>query len=159
MSVNKVILVGRLGKDPEVITFESGAKKVSFTLATNDRYKNKEGQTVDSTEWHNIFCWNKLADIAESYLRKGKQVYVEGKIKTRTYEEDGKKRYITEIEAQTFQMLGSSGEGDSGGSGGSGSGYGGGSGGYSGSGGQEQKNVQKPVNDNPTFEDKDDLPF
>jgi len=155
MSVNKVILIGHLGKDPEVITFESGAKKVSFTLATNEKYTNRDGQKVETTEWHNIFCWNKQAEFAEAYFRKGKQVYVEGKIKTRTYDEDGKKRYITEIEASSFQMLGGSGEGGSGGTGGnSGSG-----GGYSGSGGQEQKNVQKQGNDNPAIEDKDDLPF
>ncbi len=156
MSVNKVILVGHLGKDPEVQTFESGAKKVSFSLATNEKYKNKEGQTVDSTEWHNIVCWNKLGEIAETYLRKGKLVFIEGKIKTRQYEEEGKKKYFTEIEASNFQMLSSGGgEGGSGGTGGnSGSG-----GGYSGSGGQEQKNVQKQGNDNPAIEDKDDLPF
>lgn len=106
MSLNKVLLVGNLGKDPEVQIFESGAKKAAFSLATSERYTNREGQRIELTEWHNVVCWGKLADIAEKWLQKGKMVYVEGKIKTRSWEEDGKKRYITEIEANNFQMLG-----------------------------------------------------
>lgn len=106
MSLNKVLLVGNLGKDPEIQNFESGAKKAAFSLATSERYTNREGQRVELTEWHNIVCWGKLAEIAEKWLQKGKMVYVEGKIKTRSWEEDGKKRYITEIEASNFQMLG-----------------------------------------------------
>ena len=94
--INKVILVGNLGKDPEVRTLENGAKVANFTLATSETYKNKEGQRVTTTEWHNIVLWRGLADIAERFLRKGNQVYIEGKIKSRTWDEkDGNKRYIT----------------------------------------------------------------
>ncbi|MCQ2285375.1 MAG: single-stranded DNA-binding protein [Bacteroidales bacterium] len=105
--VNKVILIGNLGKDPEVKTFENGLKKASFPLATSENYKDKEGRTIEQVEWHNIVCWRSLAEIAERYLTKGKQIYLEGRIKTRTWEENGSKRYITEIEANTFTMLGS----------------------------------------------------
>lgn len=118
MSLNKVMLIGNLGKDPEIQTFDSGAKKAAFSIATTEKYTNRDGQKSESTEWHNIVCWNKLADLAENYLRKGKQIYVEGKIKTRSWEEDGKKRYITEIEALGIQMLGQKGDGGDGGSGG-----------------------------------------
>lgn len=105
--VNKVILIGRLGKDPEIRTFETGAKKASFTLATSEIYKDKEGRKIEQTEWHNIICWRNLADIAEQYLTKGKLIYVEGKLRTRNWEDGGIKRYVTEIEANTFTMLGS----------------------------------------------------
>ncbi|QQS29672.1 MAG: single-stranded DNA-binding protein [Sphingobacteriales bacterium] len=155
MSLNKVMLIGNLGKDPEVNTFESGVKKVSFSLATSEKYKNKEGQVVEATEWHNIVCWNKLAEIAETYLHKGKQVFIEGKIKTRSWEEDGKKRYITEIEATNFQMLGSAGEG-----GYSSKASGTGSSGYSNSGGYENdKTTEKTKIDPPKTDENDDLPF
>jgi single-strand DNA-binding protein len=103
--VNKVILIGRLGKDPESRTFENNQKKVSFSLATSETYKDKDGVKKEMTEWHNIICWRNLADIAEQYLRKGKLIYLEGKIKTRSWEENGAKRYITEIEASNFIML------------------------------------------------------
>lgn len=113
MSVNKVILVGRLGIDPEIKSFESGAKVASFRIATSESYKNKEGQRVENTEWHNIVMWRGLADIAERYLRKGDQVYIEGRIRTRMWEDkDGNKRYTTEIEAQNMTMLGGKKEGD-----------------------------------------------
>lgn len=106
--VNKVILIGRLGKDPEVVNFDSGTKKASFPLATGESYTNKSGERVENTQWHNIVLWRKLADIAEQYLRKGDPIFVEGKIKTRSYDDkDGNKRYITEIEADMFSMLGS----------------------------------------------------
>ena len=108
--VNKVILVGRLGKDPEVRTFENGSKKVSFPLATSETYKDKEGRRVEQTEWHNIICWRNLADIAEQYLNKGKLIYLEGRLRTRSWEDNGLKKYITEIEATTFTMLGSKSE-------------------------------------------------
>ncbi|MFA8450750.1 MAG: single-stranded DNA-binding protein [Bacteroidales bacterium] len=108
MSVNKVILIGRLGIDPEIRSFESGAKVATFRIATSESYKNKEGQKVEQTEWHNIVLWRGLADIAEKYLRKGDQIYLEGRIRTRTWEDkDGSKRYTTEIEAQNMTMLGS----------------------------------------------------
>lgn len=108
--VNKVILIGRLGKDPEIRTFENGAKKASFTLATSETYKDREGNRVEQTEWHNITCWRNLADIAERYLLKGKLIYLEGKLRTRNWEDNGIKKYVTEIEANTFTMLGSKNE-------------------------------------------------
>lgn len=104
--VNKVILVGNLGKDPEVLTFENGVKKAAFSLATTETYKDKDGNKVDQTEWHNIVLWRGLAEIAEKYLHKGSSIYVEGKIKTRSYELNGVKKYITEIYGDNFQMLG-----------------------------------------------------
>jgi len=105
--VNKVILIGRLGKDPEVRAFENNAKKTSFPLATSEIRKDKEGNKIEHTEWHNIVCWRNLAEIAEQFLTKGKQIYLEGKIRTRSWEDNGVKKYITEIEAGTFTMLGS----------------------------------------------------
>ena len=106
--INKVILIGNLGKDPEVRSLESGTKVASFSLATTESYKNKEGQKVEQTEWHNIVMWRGLAEVAEKYLRKGAQIYLEGKIRTRTWDDkEGNKRYITEIIADTFTMLGS----------------------------------------------------
>ena len=105
--INKVILVGNLGKDPEVRTLENGAKVANFTLATSESYKNKEGQRVTQTEWHNIVLWRGLAEIAEKFLRKGNQVYIEGKIRTRSWDDkDGIKRYTTEILGDNLTMLG-----------------------------------------------------
>ena len=104
--VNKVILVGNLGKDPETYTFNNGVKKVSFSLATSESYKDKEGNRIDKTEWHNIVVWRGLADVAEKYLNKGNKVYIEGKIKTRSWEDkDGIKRYTTEIYGDNMTML------------------------------------------------------
>ena len=108
--VNKVLLIGNLGKDPEIITFDNGVKKASFSLATSESYKNKEGNRVDQTEWHNIVMWRWLAEIAEKYLHKGDQVFIEGKIRTRSYEVDGVKKYITEIVADNMTMLGKRGD-------------------------------------------------
>ena len=106
-SVNKVILVGNLGKDPEVKKFDSGIKNASFSLATTEKYKNKSGEMVSNTEWHNIVVWGALSDVAEKYLRKGSQIYLEGKIKTSSWEDkSGAKRYKTEIYADSFTMLG-----------------------------------------------------
>ena len=104
-SLNKVMLIGRLGKDPEAYHFGSGRLKVSFPLATSDSYTNKEGVKVEETEWHNVVMWSKQAEIAEKYLRKGKLVFIEGRIKTRTWDDKGIKRYATEIEAAIFTML------------------------------------------------------
>ena len=105
--VNKVILVGNLGRDPEIRTLESGVKVARFSLATTESYNDRNtGQRVDQTEWHNIVLWRGLADIAEKYLRKGNQVYIEGKLQTRAWDDrDGNKRYTTEIVAQNMQML------------------------------------------------------
>lgn len=105
--VNKVILVGNVGKDPEVRTLDNGVSVASFSLATSESYKNKAGELVKSTEWHNISVWRGLADVASKYVKKGTQLYVEGKIRTRSYDDkDGNKKYITEIIADNFTMLG-----------------------------------------------------
>ncbi|MBQ3750621.1 MAG: single-stranded DNA-binding protein [Bacteroidales bacterium] len=108
--VNKVILVGRLGKDPEIRTFENNVKKASFTMATSEYYKDKNGNRVEQTEWHNIICWRGLADNAEKYLNKGKMIYLEGKLRTRSWDDNGVKKYTTEIEANTFTILSPKGE-------------------------------------------------
>jgi len=105
--VNKVILVGHLGKDPEIRHLEGNTSVATFTLATTESYTNKQGQKVDQTEWHNIVAWRGLADIAAKYLQKGKQVYIEGKIRSRSYDDkDGIKRYVTEIVADNITLLG-----------------------------------------------------
>jgi single-strand DNA-binding protein len=105
--INKVILIGNLGKEPETFTFENGNKKVSFSLATTESFKNQEGARVDRTEWHNIVRYRGLADIAAQYLKKGQTIYLEGSIRTRSYDNsEGKKVYITEIEGSTMTMLG-----------------------------------------------------
>jgi single-strand DNA-binding protein len=106
--INKVILIGNLGKDPETFTFENGNKKVSFSLATTESFKNKEGVRVDRTEWHNIVLYRALADVAAQYLKKGQAIYLEGCIRTRSYDNsEGRKVYVTEIEGTTMTMLGS----------------------------------------------------
>ena len=105
--VNKVILVGNLGKDPEVKYLDNGVAVANFSLATTEKYKNKEGEKVSQTEWHNIVLWRGLAEVAEKYLKKGASVYIEGKIKTRKWEDkDGNTRYNTEILADNMTMLG-----------------------------------------------------
>jgi single-strand DNA-binding protein len=105
--VNKVILVGNLGKDPEVRHLEGGNSVANFTLATNEYYKDKQGARVERTEWHNISAWRGLAELAEKYLKKGSQVYVEGKLRTRQYQDkDQQTRYITEIIAEEISLLG-----------------------------------------------------
>ncbi|MBE9467418.1 MAG: single-stranded DNA-binding protein [Bacteroidetes bacterium] len=107
MAVNKVILLGNVGKDPEVRHLESGATVANFTLATSEKYTNKNGEKVETTEWHNIVVWRKLAEIVEKYVKKGNQIYLEGKITTRSYEKDNETKYFTEIVANSLQMLGS----------------------------------------------------
>lgn len=104
--VNKVILVGNVGKDPEVKYLEGSVPVAKFPLATSETYKNKEGQRVEQTEWHNIVLWRGLAEVAEKYVRKGNKLYIEGKIRTRNYEENGVKKYFTEIIADSMTMLG-----------------------------------------------------
>jgi single-strand DNA-binding protein len=104
--INKVILVGNLGKDPEVRTIQSGAQVARFSLATSESYTNKEGQKVENTEWHNVVLWRGLATVAEKYLKKGNKVYIEGKLRNRQYEDkDGVKKYTTEIEATDMLLL------------------------------------------------------
>jgi single-strand DNA-binding protein len=108
MSINKVILVGNVGKDPEIRHLDSGVAVATFSLATSETYIAKNGDKVTSTEWHNIVLWRGLAEIAEKYVRKGRQLYIEGRIRTRSYEDkDGQKKYITEINGDVMKLLGS----------------------------------------------------
>ena len=108
--VNRVILLGNLGKDPEVRHLENGRARASFTLATNEIYKNREGEKVTNTAWHNIVLWTPLAEIAEKYLNKGKQVYIEGKLTSRSYvDKEGQTKYLTEVVGQNLVLLGAKG--------------------------------------------------
>lgn len=106
MGINKVILVGNVGKDPEVQYINADLPVAKFSLATSESYKDKNGKKVTNTEWHNIVMWRGLAKIAEQYVKKGDQLYIEGKITNRSYEKDGQTRYFTEIVASNMQMLG-----------------------------------------------------
>ena len=106
--VNKVILIGNLGKDPEVRHLESGAVVANFPIATSETYKDrKTGERITQTEWHNIVIWRGLAEVAEKYLKKGNSVYIEGKLRTRSWDDkEGNKRYTTEVVADNMTMLG-----------------------------------------------------
>lgn len=107
MSVNKVILVGRLGQDPELKYTPSGMAVCNFTLATGEAWTDKNGQKQERTEWHRVVVWGKLAELCGQYLAKGRQAYLEGQLQTRSWEDkDGNKRYTTEINARTVQFLG-----------------------------------------------------
>lgn len=111
-SVNKVILVGNLGRDPEVRNMANGEAVCNFSIATTDSWKDKSGQKQERTEWHNIVMYRRLAEIAGEYLKKGTPVYIEGKLQTRKWQDkDGNDRYTTEIIADQMQMLGSRGDG------------------------------------------------
>ena len=104
---NKVQLIGNLGTQPEVITLESGKKLAKFTMATNDSYKNAQGEKITDTQWHNIIAWGNTAQIIEQYVNKGEEVAIEGKLTSRSYDDkDGNKRYITEIVVNELLMLG-----------------------------------------------------
>jgi len=128
--VNKVILIGNLGKDPEVRYLDNGVAVANFSLATTENYKNKEGERVSQTEWHNIVLWRGLAEVAEKWLKKGSSVYVEGKIRTRKWEDkDGNTRYSTEILGDNMTMLGA------------------------------KPSSENPVEVAPATDKKDDLPF
>jgi len=146
MSVNKAILVGNLGKDPELRYTPAGTAVCTFSLATTDRFKNKQGEQQDRTEWHNIVAWAGLAEICGKYLNKGKQVYIEGRIQSRSYDDrDGNKRYITEIVASEMQMLSRAGEQGAG----------------SGSGNRPASQGFEPAGNSqePPFNPDDDIPF
>lgn len=105
--VNKVILIGNLGADPEVRSLESGVKVATINVATSESFKDKNGERQTQTEWHRVVLWRGLAEVVEKYLKKGSQVYIEGRLRTRSYEDqDGKKLYVTEIEARDLTMLG-----------------------------------------------------
>lgn len=138
--VNKVILLGNLGKDPEIRNLESGAKVATFSLATNRTYKGQDGKRIDETEWHNIVLWGNLADLAEKFLAKGRQVFIEGRIKTRQWDDkDGNRRYTTEIVGENMTFVG----------------------------GRDQRDESTPTSDQnfstssekPEVEEGDDLPF
>lgn len=102
-----MILIGNLGRDPEVQNFENGVKKATFTLATTEAYKGKDGEKTQHTEWHNIVMWRGLADVSERFLKKGSSIYLEGRIRKREYEDkEGQKRFIYEILGDSMQMLG-----------------------------------------------------
>jgi single-strand DNA-binding protein len=144
-SLNKVLLIGNLGKDPEVRYTASGTAVASFSLATSEKFKNKSGEWEEKTEWHNITLWARLAEVAGEYLAKGKTICVEGRLQTRKWQDrDGKDRYTTEIVGEKMLMLG-------GGGGNGNHGSGGGSGGHAGTG---------DVGDMPfNPESEDDIPF
>lgn len=149
--VNKVTLVGNLGKDPELRFTGSGTAVCNFSLATNESYKDSDGEIVEKTEWHNIVAWARLAEICNEYLKKGSQAYFEGSLQTRSYEDkDGVTKYVTEIKIREMMMLG--GKGDELPPKGSGSK------------GVSNKSVSATkatakVKDDYTFEPDDDLPF
>lgn len=116
--LNKVMLIGNLGRDPEVRSTPSGQQVATFSLATNRRWKDRDGNRQEQTEWHNIVCWGRQAEIAGQYLGKGRQIFVEGRLQTQSWDDKqtGEKKYRTEIVCDNFQMLGT--RGDSGGGGG-----------------------------------------
>jgi single-strand DNA-binding protein len=118
--VNKVILIGNLGRDPEMRSTQGGQPIASFSVATSRKFKDRDGNRQEQTEWHNIVCFGRQAEIAGQYLTKGKKIYVEGRLQTRSWDdkETGKKQYKTEIVCDNFQMLDSRGEGGGGGGGG-----------------------------------------
>ncbi|HDQ45889.1 MAG TPA: single-stranded DNA-binding protein [bacterium] len=112
-TVNKVTLIGRLGADPQLKYTPSGRATVNFNLATNASWKDQDGNTQERTDWHRIVAWSKLAEVMGEWLKKGSLVYLEGRLQTRTYDDDkGVKRYITEVVASDMEMLGGKGQGD-----------------------------------------------
>ncbi len=111
-SLNKIMLIGNLGKDPEIRVTVSGQTVANFSLATKEQFKNKSGEREERTEWHSIVVWGRLAEIARDYLHKGKQVYIEGRLQTRKWQDkNGQDRYTTEVVAELMQMLGNKGDG------------------------------------------------
>jgi single-strand DNA-binding protein len=150
-SLNKVMLIGNLGKDPEVRYTAAGTAVASFSVATSEKYKNKSGEWEEKTEWHNITLWARLAEIAGEYLAKGKTVYIEGRLQTRKWQDrDGKDRYTTEIVGEKMQMLSGKGEG----------------GGRQGAGrtdnqgaGRTDNQSQESAYEEPVFNPDDDIPF
>lgn len=116
-SVNKVILVGNVGKDPEILFASTGTPKANFTLATSERFKDKSGEFQERTEWHNLVAWQRLAEIVRDYVKKGSKLYIEGRIQTRSWDDkEGQKHYKTEIVVNDLVLLSGRGEGDGGGS-------------------------------------------
>ena len=146
MSVNKVILIGRLGKDPELKYTQGGRAVANFSLATDRSWKGQDGQKVRDTTWHNIVVWGKRAEVVKEYLTKGQQIYIEGRIDNRSYDDkEGNKKYISEVVLEDFAFLGSKGDSP------------GGAGGYSApSGGRPDSSPPPPSGE---ASDDDDLPF
>ncbi|HSY50787.1 MAG TPA: single-stranded DNA-binding protein [Thermoanaerobaculia bacterium] len=146
-TVNRVILVGRLGKDPEIRSIPSGTSVAKFSLATDEKFTDKNGQKQERTEWHNIVAWGKLAEICGQYLRKGKLVYIDGSIRTDSWDdkETGVKKYRTEIIAKDMQMLDKKGDDEGGG--------------YSGGGGYTRKPATAGAPAGGEVEDDDEVPF
>lgn len=141
-SLNKVMIIGNLGRDPEVRYTASGSAVAGFSVATTEKFKNKSGEWEERTEWHNVTLWGRLAEIAGEYLAKGKTVYVEGRLQTRKWQDrDGKDRYTTEIVGEKMQMLSGRGEGSQGGGRGS------------------RQESSEPAYDEPAFNPDDDIPF
>ena len=145
-SLNKVMLIGNLGKDPEVRYTTSGTAVASFSIATSERFKNKSGEWEERTEWHNVVLWGRQAEVSGEYLSKGKTVYIEGRLQTRKWQDkEGRDRYTTEVVGEKMQMLGSRGEGG-----------GGRQGGGAKPGGEESYGAyEEPA----TFNPDDDIPF
>jgi single-strand DNA-binding protein len=142
-SLNKVMLIGNLGKDPEVRYTAAGTAVASFSVATSEKFKNKNGEWEEKTEWHNVTLWARLAEIAGEYLAKGKTVYIEGRLQTRKWQDrDGKDRYTTEIVGEKMQMLSGKGEGGS-----------------RQGGGRTDSQSQEPAYEEPVFNPDDDIPF
>ncbi len=144
-SINKAIIIGNLGQDPELRYTGSGTAVCNMSVATNESYKDREGQLVEKTEWHNVVAWARLAEICGEYLKKGSRVYFEGQLQTRSWDDrDGNKKYTTEIKAREMMMLDD--RGDSSGS-------------YDGNGASSQKQPAQVADSGDTFEPDDDLPF
>jgi single-strand DNA-binding protein len=147
--VNKVILIGRLGKDPEVRNLDNGAVVANFSIATSESYKDRTtGEKKEITEWHNIVLWRGLAEISQKYLKKGDMVYIEGKLRTRSWEKEGVTRYTTEVVADNMTMLSPK-------SGGGGGGYGGGASEYS----SPERSAESVRANASADTSTDDLPF
>jgi len=163
-SLNKAMLIGNVGQDPEIRTIPSGARVAQFSVATNRRWNDKNGQQQEKTEWHRIVAWEKLVEVIERFVKKGDRIYVEGEIEYRQYQDkDGVTKYTTEIRAREVVLLGGRSDGGGGGdwdrggsrpaASGARSGSGGGGGG-GGKGGSDYDDFQAPP-----FEEDDDLPF
>ena len=154
--VNKVILIGNLGADPEIRNLPSGSSVANFNIATSENYTNKSGERVTQTEWHRVECWDKLAEICEKYLKKGQSVYIEGKLRTEEWQDkDGNTRYTTKIRAQNMTMLGSRSDNNAGG----GQDFGGN---QTGGNSRQESAGGAPQPSNTSFTDEgadDDLPF
>jgi single-strand DNA-binding protein len=153
-SVNKVILVGNLGKDPEVKYTPQGTAVARITLATNERFKDKSGEWQDRTEWHNVVLWQRQAEIAGEYLKKGSKIYVEGRLQTRSWDDKqtNQKKYMTEVVASDLVLLGGRGDGEGGGGGGYSSQRGGGANHFDQRAPEPEQSGASPITD-------EDIPF